>query len=277
MLLTIITINYNNKSGLQKTMQSVFEQTYNDIEYIIIDGKSTDGSKEYIEKNTSKISYWVSELDKGIYNAMNKGIDNATGDYLLFLNSGDCLVQNDIIEKVNAKLTDGLDIYYGNLNFVSNNSIKLMEYPKKPKFSFFYNGGYIPHPSSFIKKRLFEEVVGYYDEDYIIIGDWDFFIKAICKYNASYKYVDLTVTNFDINGLSSDASMNSVKIKEKQKCLSSHFPMFIEDGEEFFKLKKKLNVKKFKQLYLLESNKFAKKLNTVWLFLMCLVFNKKIK
>ncbi len=85
--LSIITINLNNLAGLQKTMQSVFEQTFTDYEYIVIDGGSTDGSKEYIEQHSDKLAYWVSEKDKGIYNAMNKGIIKAGGDYLLFLNS----------------------------------------------------------------------------------------------------------------------------------------------------------------------------------------------
>ena len=88
-LISIITINFNDKIGLQRTFDSVFAQDFNDFEYIVIDGGSNDGSKELIEENTDKISYWISEPDKGIYNAMNKGIKVANGEYLLFLNSGD--------------------------------------------------------------------------------------------------------------------------------------------------------------------------------------------
>ncbi|MGK0307850.1 MAG: glycosyltransferase involved in cell wall biosynthesis, partial [Urechidicola sp.] len=99
MLISIITINYNDAVGLKKTMASVLEQTYEDIEYIVIDGGSTDGSKAYIELYHKDLAYWVSEPDQGIYHAMNKGIDQATGDYLLFLNSGDWLVDNFVIDK----------------------------------------------------------------------------------------------------------------------------------------------------------------------------------
>ena len=90
--ISIITINYNNKSGLEKTIESVLQQTYDNIEYLVIDGNSTDGSKDVIKKYKHRISYWVSEPDSGIYNAMNKGGTKATGDYLLFLNSGDVLL-----------------------------------------------------------------------------------------------------------------------------------------------------------------------------------------
>ena len=91
LLISIITINYNNKSGLSRTIESVINQTYSNIQYIIIDGASTDGSKKIIKKYEHHISYWISEPDSGIYNAMNKGVDKAVGDYLLFLNSGDYL------------------------------------------------------------------------------------------------------------------------------------------------------------------------------------------
>ena len=100
MKLSIITINYNNKNGLQKTIDSVISQTFKDFEWIIIDGGSTDGSKELIEKYSQHITYWVSEPDKGIYNAMNKGIKVAKGEYLFFLNSGDYLVQPNTINQI---------------------------------------------------------------------------------------------------------------------------------------------------------------------------------
>ena len=98
-MLSIITINYNNINGLQNTLQSVFCQSRHDFEWIVIDGGSTDGSKELLEKYTNRINYWVSEPDHGIYEAMNKGIKVAKGDYLQFLNSGDCLADKDIIKQ----------------------------------------------------------------------------------------------------------------------------------------------------------------------------------
>ena len=116
-LISVITINFNERVGLERTFESVFNQTFQDFEYIVIDGGSNDGSKELIEENTEKISYWISEPDKGIYNAMNKGISVAKGDYLLFLNSGDILYKNDVLsvskieqitdKQVNLVLDDG--------------------------------------------------------------------------------------------------------------------------------------------------------------------------
>ena len=100
MLLSIITINYNDKEGLARTMNSVLSQTYTDFEYIVIDGGSNDGSKTIIEQHQDQLGYWVSEPDSGIYNAMNKGIAKANGEYILFLNSGDVLIDDTIIKYV---------------------------------------------------------------------------------------------------------------------------------------------------------------------------------
>ena len=100
---SIITVNYNNKEGLRKTIESVVRQTYRDFEFIVIDGGSTDGSTDILKEYDEQINYWVSEKDSGIYNAMNKGIKKSIGDYLIFMNSGDCFYQNDVLETVNSK------------------------------------------------------------------------------------------------------------------------------------------------------------------------------
>ena len=112
MKLSVITINFNNRDGLRKTIESVVNQTFKDFEYIIIDGGSTDGSVDVIKEYADRIDYWVSEPDKGIYNAMNKGIDVAKGEYCIFMNSGDCFYVNDVYENVFREL-DGVDIIIG--------------------------------------------------------------------------------------------------------------------------------------------------------------------
>ena len=114
MKLSIITINYNNRDGLQKTIESVVSQSFKDFEWIVIDGGSNDGSRELIERYAESISYWVSEPDKGIYNAMNKGIKASNGDYLLFLNSGDSLCDEYVIADF-QKLSFTEDIISGNI------------------------------------------------------------------------------------------------------------------------------------------------------------------
>ena len=112
--LSVITINFNNAIGLEKTIKSVIEQKFTDFEFVIIDGDSSDGSKEIIKKYSNKISYWVSEKDKGIYNAQNKGIERAIGEYCLFLNSGDYLVDTTVFQTVfSEKRTQ--DIIYGDM------------------------------------------------------------------------------------------------------------------------------------------------------------------
>lgn len=135
--LSIITINYNNKEGLIKTFMSVDSQTWTDFEYIVIDGGSSDGGKELIQQNP-RIDYWVSEKDSGVYQAMNKGIRNATGDYVIFMNSGDFFYDKMVLEKVQTSFESGIDILYGNSMFFKDSGFKKLEIPpEKLNFGFF--------------------------------------------------------------------------------------------------------------------------------------------
>ncbi|MFZ3274524.1 MAG: glycosyltransferase, partial [Lutibacter sp.] len=127
MLLSIITINFNNLEGLKKTMASVLGQTWKEFEYIIIDGGSTDGSAAYIESQSQHLNYWVSESDKGIYNAMNKGIKVAHGEYLLFLNSGDEFYDLEVLEKNNAAIHTE-DFVYFDILLIFANKTKIHQY-----------------------------------------------------------------------------------------------------------------------------------------------------
>ena len=120
MKLSIITINYNNLSGLKRTIDSVFKQSFQDYEWIVIDGGSTDGCKELIEQNQEHFAFWCSEHDNGIYNAINKGLAHATGDYVQFLNSGDWLYENNTLEKVFTHIDDQYDIYYAFYQITEN-------------------------------------------------------------------------------------------------------------------------------------------------------------
>jgi glycosyltransferase involved in cell wall biosynthesis len=233
--LSIITINYNNLSGLQKTMQSVFDQTWNDFEYIIIDGGSTDGSKELIELNSNKINYWVSEIDNGIYNAMNKGISIALGEYIYFLNSGDYLYDNSILLDVSPLLTCE-NIIYGNLVISEVKSTWIKFYPNELTFSYFFFDS-LPHSAGvFIKKESFILNLKAYDENIFIISDWKWYILAIFKYSYSYKYIDKTIGVFDFSGISSKVS-SQLMINNKSKILEQEFPLFYKDINEYLFLK----------------------------------------
>lgn len=231
-LISIITINYNNLEGLKKTMNSVINQTWQEFEYIVIDGGSTDGSAAFIESKNDEIDYWVSEKDSGIYNAMNKGIEKSSGDYLLFLNSGDLFFNNKILEE-NHKHVKLTDIIYFNLNVSDGIKSKNVKYPEKLSFSYFVHDS-LPHPATFIKRNLFEKI-GMYDENHKIVSDWKFFILSICKFNHSYVRIDSVLSTFYLDGLSS-VPENKKQIKlERIKILKEEFSAFMSDIYELEK------------------------------------------
>lgn len=244
--ITIITINYNNLEGLKRTVESIVNQTWQEFEYVVIDGGSTDGSAAYIESKSENIDYWVSESDKGIYNAMNKGIVKATGEYLLFLNSGDHLFEDKVLEQNHSFL--GLeDIIYFNLNVVNNKKKFVKMYPEELLFSYFVNDT-LPHPATFIKASLFDKV-GLYDENLRIVSDWKFFIESICKFNSSYKKINEIVSTFYLDGLSSEFQNKNLIVEEKHKVLNSEFRAYVNDVISLFELKKTVsNLKKSRKI-----------------------------
>ncbi|TXE17125.1 glycosyltransferase [Psychroserpens burtonensis] len=233
MLISIITINYNNLQGLKSTMNSVFEQSYKDVEYIIIDGSSTDGSKDFIESKKESLYYWVSEKDGGIYDAMNKGIEKATGDYFLFLNSGDWLVDNFVIEKfVNFKPVE--DIVYGD-HFVDLNKKTLRKYmPKKMTIGTALTST-INHQSIFYSFRVF--INNRYSLDHEILADWVLTNNAIIFNENTTRYIDLVICYYDINGVSSDFILRHL---ERNRYLKDHFdPLFLNLLKDYKRLHKK--------------------------------------
>ncbi|WP_165805962.1 glycosyltransferase family 2 protein [Marixanthomonas spongiae] len=271
MLISIITINYNDVAGLKKTMTSVLGQTYPYIEYIVIDGGSTDGSKEYIEQHKEQLAYWISEPDSGIYNAMNKGIDKARGEYLLFLNGGDYLYKTEIIEKVSKLLLGGKDLYYGNLLLDRNGNFVEAKYPESLSFSYFYYRGHLPHPATFIKRNLFSRVYKF-KEEFKIVGDYDFLVCAVCKHNASYEHFDEFVTVYDTTGISGNPEYRALLLSERKRSLQSNFPLFTADAERLLRNETMLKTKRFKLLSNLEGKPRAEKMNNYWLKLLTKIF-----
>ena len=197
MKLSVITVNYNDRNGLLSTIQSVVGQSFKDYEYIIIDGGSTDGSVEVIRQNEEYITYWVSESDNGIYDAMNKAIKVASGDYCIFMNSGDCFFTNDVVEKV-LPLLDGTDIVYGNTHYTDGKIRYSKEEPDL--FSFFYVSCWC-HQSTFIKTELLKKYL--YDDSLRIVADWKFLLQTVIKDNCSYKAINLNISLYDATGISS--------------------------------------------------------------------------
>jgi len=248
MKLTIITINYNDAKGLQKTLDSVACQKSCDckVEHIIIDGGSTDGSVEVIrdyEKQLLSLSLrlsliWLSEKDKGVYNAMNKGIKMATGDYIQILNSGDILANDDVIVRMNEALSientkhlnvNKVDLIYGNMLKAMPNGKIIRDtcgsdlYTPK-SFLYFYNGT-LNHDCAWIKRELFIRF-GQYDENMRICSDWKWYVNAIAlglgvngeRLEAVKPvYVDLDVTIFDMNGISESGGKNRALIQQERR------------------------------------------------------------
>lgn len=226
--LSIITVNFNNLEGLKNTIESVTNQTWKDFEYIVIDGGSTDGSIDFIEKQNEIIDYWESEPDKGVYHAMNKGINKANGEYLLFLNSGDHLNNHTVLEN-NYEYLNNEDIIYSNLQVVEKDRIFIKEYPETLSFSYFVKDT-LPHPATFIKKEVFNKT-NLYNEDFKIASDWKFFIDGICKFNLTYKKIDTIFSTFYLGGMSSIPENRSIKFNEIQHVLKNDYPAYMLDIE----------------------------------------------
>ena len=255
--ISIITINYNNLKGLKKTMTSVLAQTWQAFEYIVIDGGSKDGSTAYIESQSQHIDYWISEPDKGVYYAMNKGIKKAKGEYVLFLNSGDHFYSKKVLEN-NIQFVNETDIIYFNLQVIEYNSSFIKSYPKELSFSFFVEDT-LPHPATFIKRDAFKKN-NFYKEDFKILSDWKFFIDAICKYNLSYTKIDETLSTFYIGGMSSNIENRSLKFNERQQVLENEYKVFMKDIDDTL-IHKKIaeNLRKSRIIKLLVKLRFLNK------------------
>lgn len=214
MKLSIVTINYNNAEGLRKTLASVAEQNYRDVEHVIIDGCSTDGSvdviKEYVSSSPNKDPFfkrtinWVSEKDNGIYNAMNKGIRMATGAYVQMLNSGDILAASDVVERMVAEIekAEYPELIYGNMIKKDYAIGKIVGVSKEVEYSLRqYYSSTMNHDCCCIRRDLFE-TYGLYDENLKIVSDWKWFLQAIGLGQVKPVYVDIDVTIFDASGIS---------------------------------------------------------------------------
>lgn len=224
MKLSIITINFNDHAGLDKTIQSVINQTFKDFEYIVIDGASTDGSVDVIKKYANKLTHWISEPDTGIYNAMNKGTRIAQGEYCFYLNSGDFLAADDVLEKAfSYNFTE--DIVSCNcLDF--DDKHEWLKVPPKNVSLFTFVGGSLPHPTTFIKRNILERLGGY-NESYRIMSDWCFFLEAMIIQQCSYRTLDILLTKFNCYGISSTSSI--IETKESQEYIRNKFPRIMED------------------------------------------------
>lgn len=192
MKISVITVCYNAAETIEKTIQSVLGQTYRDIEYIIIDGGSTDGTIDVIRKYADKIAYWTSEPDKGIYDAMNKGIRVATGEWINFMNSGDYFSSDAVVENIFQKNSyAGVDVVYGNTWM---KYAKGISFAKVKKIDYMQKGMPFCHQSSFVRR----DAIGQFDTNYRIAADYHFFYMSYLeKGTGTFRYIDMPVAVFD--------------------------------------------------------------------------------
>lgn len=264
---SVITINYNNNNGLHRTIKSVINQKYRNFEFIIIDGGSNDGSYNTITSYSSKINYWVSEKDNGIYHAMNKGVHASNGEYLIFMNSGDEFNDDSVLATVSQK-SNGSDILIGDTLCQHKKSYKLVKSPEEITLANMLCG-VIRHQSSFIKKEL---LIKYpYDEKYKIISDVKFFIDAFVWGNCTYQHINYIISKFENSGISNTniqlCKKENTQLREElalpPRIMRDYY--FISKGRTTFQIKlKKIG----------ETTFLGKLLYT---FLSILVYIKKIK
>lgn len=223
MKISVITVCFNSAMVIEKTVQSVVSQSFNDFEYIIIDGGSTDETLKIIDKYKNKITKIVSEKDNGIYDAMNKGIMNASGEYIIFLNADDVFLHENVLKLAAERMTEEKALYYGDLVFLEKATGKINN-RKQDNVNYIYLcGGMLFHPAIFASKRLFEKI-GDFNTKYRIVADYDWIIRALVEFKASCKYLDMPITIFaEGEGASSNPQNREIHKKERLEVQQKYF------------------------------------------------------
>lgn len=222
-LISIITVNLNNSVGLELTIKSVISQVSDDYEYLIIDGGSKDDSLEIIKNYSTSNLFWLSEPDRGVYDAMNKGISKSSGYYLLFLNSGDSFLNENSLQ-VLLDNSNGEDLIYGDLIIKKEGDDYLKSYPEKLNIRYFFRES-LPHPATLISRnRLLR--LGMYDVELRLVSDWKFFFLAVVKDNVSYKHVPFPISVFPFDGMSSQDKFNELQHLERNLVINKHFGVY---------------------------------------------------
>lgn len=223
MLLSIITINLNNLAGLVRTFESVPCEALERWEWIVIDGGSTDGSKEFIEQRADRLAYWCSETDKGVYNAMNKGVQHAKGQYCLFLNSGDHFYNSKSLPLAlraaeESAAHGGCGIIAFDL-IIDNDPLHKYLRVKDTLPDGFFRSNTLPHQSTLIQTELLRQTP--YREDMKIVSDWFFFFEQIAIRKCGYKAVHRPLAVFYSGGVSGDTQL---RFREMEELLRRHYP-----------------------------------------------------
>lgn len=224
--LSIITVNLNNRDGLERTLASVqAQQDFTSFEHIVVDGDSTDGSQEVLRRHEGHLSRWISEPDNGIYHAMNKGAALARGEYLLFLNSGDCLAENNVLQTVFTDFPQA-DIVYGTIQVFRDGQPAgqtISPAPEHLNLTFWIQNT-IQHSGSFIRRSLLIETP--YAEDYSIVADRKFFFESFLA-GKTFARIPHLISMFHMGGISSDPRHAALKRTEWDKLFTQHMSMTV--------------------------------------------------
>ena len=213
MKISIITVSYNSKETIKDTIESVINQNYSDKEYIIIDGGSKDGTIDIIANYSSGISYFSSEPDNGIYDAMNKGLRLAKGEIIGFLNTDDFYTNKNVIGKVVATIDKNhVDCCYGDVSYIKRNSNSVKRHWETGPYdeSLFDRGWHPPHPALFIKKDIYEKY-GYFDLDFEISADYELMLRFLKKNKISSCYLPEVLVKMRVGGESNKNIINILK------------------------------------------------------------------
>ena len=216
--ISIITVSYNNAGTIADAINSVLAQTYKDIEYIVVDGASTDGTKDIVASFGQRISRFISEPDKGLYDAINKGIRIASGEIVGILNSDDFFCNNTVIERIVESFRENeIDAVFGDVRFVDTvNTSKVVRYYSSKHFKpARFRFGFMPaHSSFYVKRELFEKL-GYYKTDYKIAADYELLIRFLYIHKIIYKYLEMPFVSMRMGGVS-NKSIHSIYTLNKE-------------------------------------------------------------
>lgn len=207
MKVSIVTTSYNSADTIESTFKSVLEQTYDDIEYWVIDGHSKDGTLDIIRKYEKEFKgrlHWISDEDKGIYDAMNKGIQRCSGDVVGILNSDDYFTSNDVVERVASAFENKTDAVYGDVHFIhSDKPERCVRYYSSAIFRpMMLRFGFMPaHPTFYVRRQVYEQY-GLYSLEYKIASDYDMMVRLFYKYRITAKYIDMDFVTMRIGGAS---------------------------------------------------------------------------
>lgn len=252
MKFSVITVNFNNLAGLRETVESVLQQDYPDVEYIVVDGLSTDGGADYLRGVQSRMAHCLIERDAGIYHAMNKGLRLATGDYLVFMNSGDCFAAPDVLSRAAAFGFDEEIVWGEQIRQYDGGRTRHFAYDEPVDLVFFSRKS-LPHQSMFMRRDIFS-VYGEYREDFRIFADWEYVTRLVLAHGVRYRHIPLVVSRYDMRGISNDPGLKALRQAERARAKEGMLsPLVWQAADQNHELRQALQRLEAKPLVRLQS------------------------